>query len=148
MRSDTRIKAMKIKSTIAIFTVTTLVLAACDSTRLLYKSADSKKDYWIVNAFTMSHCGCTQLFVENYKNGRHDFRIMYTDNVARKSIYEYNEKGKITDTLVFVAKANNFKIPFDSLDNEVYRQLRTIVENKEALVYEMKWTDYKGYVKE
>ena len=101
-----------------------------------------------MNAFTMSHCGCTQLFVENYKNGRHDFQIMYTDNIARKYIYEYNEKGKIADTLVLMAKTDNFKIPFDSLDNEVYRQLKSIIDNKEALVYEVKWTDYKGYIKE
>jgi hypothetical protein len=114
----------------------------------LYKSADSKKDFWAVHAFTLSHCGCTQLFVENYKNGRHDFQIMYTDNIARKYIYEYDEKGKIIDTVSLVAKTDNFDVPFDSLDNEVYQKLKTIVDNKETLVYEMKWTDYLGYVKE
>lgn len=139
---------MKIKLTTSLLVFTCLAIAGCDTTRILYKSGDSKKDYWTVNAFTMSHCGCTQLFVENYKNGRHDFQIMYTDNVARKHIYQYNEKGKIADTLVLVAKTENFRIPFDSLDNQVYRQLRGIVEDKEALAYEMKWTDYKGYIKE
>jgi hypothetical protein len=125
-----------------------ILLTGCDSTKTLYKSTNSKKDFWEVNAFTMSHCGCTQLFVENYRNGRHDFQIMYTDNVARKYVFEYNEKGEIIDTLVLVAKAANFEIPFDSLDKKIYQRLHTIVDNKDALVYHMKWTDYGGYIKE
>jgi hypothetical protein len=34
------------------------------------------------------------------------------------------------------------------LDNEVFRKLKVIIKNKEGLVYEMKWTDYKGYIKQ
>lgn len=136
------------KGPVIILVTGCLILVGCDSTRTLYKSADSKKDFWIVNAYTMSHCGCTQLFVENYKNGRHNFRLLYTDNIARKHIYQYNEKGQIADTVTLLARSDNFKIPFDSLDNQMYQKLKTIINNKEGLVYEMKWTDYKGYIRE
>jgi hypothetical protein len=124
-----------------------LVLAGCDSTRTLYQSAGPKTSSWTVNAYTMSHCGCTQLFVEKYRNGRNEFQIMYTDDFARKSIYSFDHKGAISDTVVLVARADSFDIPFDSLDNEIFERLKTIVGQNDGLVYPMKWTEYKGYVK-
>lgn len=95
----------------------------------------------------MSHCGCTQLFVENYKNGKNDFQIMYTDNFAQKNVYNYNEKGSISDTLVLIAKWDHFQTAFDSVDNEIFKRIKAIVDNKEGLVYPMKWTEYSGYIK-
>lgn len=95
----------------------------------------------------MSHCGCTQLFIEKYKNGKNEFEIMYTDEFARKNVYEFNEKGVITDTVTLIAKTDNFDIPFDSLDNEMFKRIKAIVDKKEVLVYEMKWTEYKGFKK-
>lgn len=139
---------MELKGVTKFLILASLVLAGCNSARVLYRSSDSGKDFWKVNAFTLSHCGCTQLFVDNYKSGRHDFEIMYTDNVARKYIYEYNESGMVSDTTVLVAKTGDFTMPFDSLDLEIYRRLRTIVNKNEGLVYKMKWTDYIGYIKE
>jgi len=124
-----------------------LALAGCDSTRTLYKSSDAKKDFWTVNAYTMSHCGCTQLFAEKYRNGKNEFQIMYTDDFARKDIYSYSDKGLIADTTILVAGTDKFDIPFDSLDNEIFKRMKTIVDNKDGLVYEMKWTEYKGYIK-
>ena len=95
----------------------------------------------------MSHCGCTQLFAEKYRNGKNEFQIKYTDDFAKKSIYNLSDKGAITDTVVLIARASNFEIPFDSLDNEIFKRMKTIVYKKEGLVYEMNWTEYKGYVK-
>ncbi len=122
-------------------------MASCDSTRILYRSTDSKNNYWTVNAYTMSHCGCTQLFIEKYRNGKNEFEIMYTDDFARKNIYDFNEKGVIVDTVTLIAKTDNFDIPFDSLDNEMFKKIKSIVDKKEGLVYEMKWTEYKGFKK-
>ena len=124
------------------------VSIACDSVRTIYQSSETKKNSWTVNAYTMSHCGCTQLFVEKYRNGKPEFQIMYTDNFARKNIYKFNEKGAISDTIVLKAMAENFDIPFDSLDIEIFRKIETIVNSREGLVYEIKWTEYKGFIKE
>lgn len=123
------------------------VLISCDSTRTLYTSSDNKKDSWTVNAYTLTHCGCTQLFVEKYKNGRNQFQVMYTDNIARKDIYNYNDKGVISDTTFLIASTDRVEIPFDSLDNEIFRRMKAIVDTKDQLVYEMAWTEYKGYVR-
>lgn len=122
-----------------------LVLISCNSTRTLYTSADGKNDYWTVNAYTMSHCGCTELFVEKYNRGKNEFQIMYTDNIARKNIYGYNDKGLISDTTFLVASTDRVDIAFDSLDHEIFNKIKTIIEKKHELVYEMKWTEYKGY---
>ncbi len=101
----------------------------------------------MVNAYTMSHCGCTELYVEKYTNGKNDFQIMYTDNIARKNIYSYNDKGVISDTTALIAGTDKVEIPFDSLDNEIFKKLKTIVDKKDGLVYDIKWTEYKGYNK-
>ena len=93
----------------------------------------------------MSHCGCTQLFVEKYRNGKNEFQIIYADDFARKNIYNFNKKGAIADTVALIAKTDNFEIPFDSLDNEIFKRIKAIVDKKEGLVYEMKWTEYKGF---
>lgn len=93
----------------------------------------------------MSHCGCTQLFVEKYKGGKNEFQIMYTDFNARKYVYGYNDKGLISDTTFLIANTDMVEIPFDSLDREIFTKIKTIIERKDGLVYEMKWTEYKGY---
>ena len=121
------------------------VLISCDSTRTLYTSSPDKKDSWTVNAYTMSHCGCTELFVEKYRRGKNEFQIMYTDNIVRKNIYGYNDKGLISDTTFLVASSDRIDIPFDSLDNEIFKKIKAIIDRKDGLVYEMKWTEYKGY---
>jgi hypothetical protein len=72
---------------------------------------------------------------------------MYADDFARKSIYDFNDKGVIVDTVTLIAKTDNFDIPFDSLEIEIFKRIQTIVDKKQGLVYEMKWTGYKGFKK-
>ena len=86
------------------------------------------------------------MFVEKYDKGKNQFQIMYTDDIARKNIYSYNDKGTISDTTFLVASTDKVDIPFDSLDNEIFKRIKTIIDRKEGLVYEMKWTEYKGYL--
>ncbi|MBI3220882.1 MAG: hypothetical protein HYZ44_15310 [Bacteroidetes bacterium] len=123
-----------------------VVLLNCNSTHTLYRSPGSKESSWIINAFTLNHCGCTQLFAEKYKNRNREFQIMYTDDFAHKTIYNHDDKGVITDTIVLVAKKEGFAVPFDSLDNEIFGKIKTIITNREGLIYDIKWTEYKGYV--
>jgi len=70
---------------------------------------------------------------------------MYTDNIARKNLYSYNDKGVISDTTVLIASTDKAEIPFDSLDNEIFKKLKTIADRREGFVYDIKWTEYKGY---
>jgi hypothetical protein len=128
--------------------VSLITLFSCDSTRTIFKSSDVKENSWSVNAYTLSHCGCTQLFVEKYKGGKKEFEIMYTDSFARKNIYTADKKGTIVDTVALIATAEDFDVPFDSLDTEIFKRIKTIIERREGLVYEMKWVAYKGFIKE
>jgi hypothetical protein len=122
------------------------ILMGCNSTKILFTSTDEdKKNYWTVNAFIMSHCGCTQLVVEKYRKGKNEFQIMYTDDMASKNIYGYSEKGLISDTTILIASVDRVDIPFDSLDREIFQKIKTIIDTKDRLVYAMKWTEYKGY---
>ena len=130
----------KLAMLLALFSLT-----CCESSRTLYTSSDTKANSWKINAYTMSHCGCTQLFAEKYRNGKNEFQVMYTDDFARKNIYRYNDKGMISDTTVFVASTGAFQIPFDSLDHEIFRRMKGIIEGNGELAYKMKWTEYKGY---
>jgi hypothetical protein len=88
------------------------------------------------------------LFVEKYKNGKKEFEIMYTDSFARKDIYTADKKGTIVDTVALIATAEDFNVPFDSLDTEIFKRIKTIIERREGLVYEMKRVAYKGFIKE
>jgi hypothetical protein len=123
------------------------LLTSCNSTRLIHSSSKSKSDYWKLNAFTMSHCGCTELFAEIYSSGKHTSQIWYTNTFAHKNIFRLNDKGEIADTLVLIATQHEPEIVFDSLDNEILRTIRTKIEQNDGIVYEMKWTEYKGFKK-
>ncbi|MEJ1240504.1 hypothetical protein WBG78_20340 [Chryseolinea sp. T2] len=138
-----RIKTLHVLSLAICFT-----LFACDTSRMLYKSSDSRRDYWKVKAVTLNHCGCTDLFVDNYVNGRRDFQIMYTgDGGARKYFYKYSEQSKVIDMVMYDASTERYEIPFDSLDTKIFERIKTIIETPNAVPYKMKWVGYKGYVR-
>jgi len=84
------------------------------------------------------------LFVEYYQNKKHAFQIIYTDDSAEKIIFKY-EGSQIIDTTKLVASVDNSKIPFDSLDVEIFRKLKEVITNNDGIIYKMKWTDYNGY---
>ena len=136
---------MSLKSLVVLFVIS--LLASCDSTRQIHFSSKSKTDYWKLNAFTMSHCGCTELFAEIYSNGKHTSQIWYTNTFARKNIFRLNDKGEIADTLVLIATLDDPEIAFDSLDNEILRTIRTKIEQNDGIVYKMNWKEYKGFKK-
>lgn len=117
-------------------------------TRTVYKSSDSKQNYYIVNATTLSHCGCTDLQIDNYKNGKKEFNLFYNGNIARKTIYKLDSKTNQTDTLRLIAISNNnYTIPFDSLDIEIFNRIDSIAIHKpKGIVYQIKRTVYKGFI--
>ena len=71
---------------LALLSMTIAVFLGCDTTKTIYKSSSSKKDFITINAVTLTHCGCTHLYIGNFKNGKKDFQLFYNDNLARKTI--------------------------------------------------------------
>jgi hypothetical protein len=136
---------MPIKSLIVFLLISSI--ASCDSIRLIHSSSKSKSDYWKLNAFTMSHCGCTELFAEIYSSGKHTSQIWYTNTFAQKNIFRLNDKGEIADTLVLIATQEEPEIAFDSLDNEILRTIQMKIEQNDGIVYKMHWEEYKGFKK-
>jgi hypothetical protein len=119
-------------------------------TSTIYKSSDSKKDYYIVNATTLSHCGCTDLHIDNYKNGKKEFNLFYNGNIARKTIYKFDSKINQRDILRLVATSNNdYTTPFDSLDIAIFNRIDSIaIQKPKGIVYQIKRTEYKGFINE
>ena len=95
---------------------------------------------------TLSHCGCTHLYVDNFKDGKKDFQIFYNDNLARKTIFLDNY-GKASQTTVLLATIEeNFTTTFDVIDLSIFRQIDSIVINKKGIVYPLQRKEYKGYI--
>lgn len=117
-------------------------------TETVFRSSESKKDYFIIKATTLSHCGCTDLYVDNYNQGRKDFNIFYAENVARKTVYKFNQQTNKKDTLRLLATPyDNYTIAFDSLDTEIFKRINTIaIEKPKEIIYKVKSNTYKGFI--
>lgn len=141
----------------AVYFLTTSILTGCSvgfllfyrdfKTTNIYRSSSSKKNYYIIKATTISHCGCTDLNINYYKNGKPNFNLFYSGNIARKSIYEFDAKLKVKDTIRLIATSgNDFTIPFDSLDIEIFSRIDSIALQKpKGVIYQIKRPEYKGY---
>ncbi len=106
----------------------------------LYRSGNSKKNYLEVKATTLSHCGCTHLFVSNYENRKQSFNILYTPQTVIKTIY--TEK----DTIRLLAiESNSYTFPFDSTDKRIFYLLDSLIANAK-MAYRPKVKAYKGYI--
>ena len=119
-------------------------------TSSVYRNSDSKKDYYIVKATTLSHCGCTELYVDNFKNGKIEFNIFYNENLARKTIFTNNKETNKTDTIRLLATPySNYTTAFDSLDYEIFKRIDTIALQKpKGIIYQIKRNTYTGYIKD
>lgn len=114
----------------------------------IYRSSASKKNYFIVKANTLSHCGCTHLYIENYKNEKKEFDLLYTDNAVRKTIYTVNKNTNRIDTLILWATTTDrFTTPFDSVDVSIFKQIDSIsIYKPRGIVYQVKRSNYKGFI--
>ena len=127
--------------------LTSFLFVGCDTTRNIYKSSTSKKDYLTINAVTLTHCGCTQLYADNYKNGKLVSQVFYNDNLARKTIFDYTNNSKTPNTYLLLATINeNFTTPFDSVDLKIFAAIDSAIIKKQGFVYPLRWTHYRGYV--
>ena len=110
----------------------------------MFISSTSKKNFLDVKAVTLSHCGCTQIFC--YKDGKN--LIFYEgDNLARKTIYKYNNTRKTPQKLVLLAtNKDDFTTPFDSLDTKIFSLIDSVIIYKRGRVYPLRRTQYRGYI--
>ena len=126
---------------------TTVIMTSCDTTRNIYKNSTSKKDYLEINAVTLTHCGCTHLYADNYKNGKLTFQIFYNDNIARKTLFNYAENSMSPQKYSLLATTSeNFTTPFDSLDLRVFNAIDSAIITKRGIIYPVRSTKYRGYV--
>ncbi|MCX6316103.1 MAG: hypothetical protein NTW29_02345 [Bacteroidetes bacterium] len=128
-------------------TIGMLLFYKGSKTETVYRSAPDKKNYYIVKATTISHCGCTELSVVNHKHGVIDFRIDYMDNVARKTVYRINEATKQKDTIrLRTTTDNNYMVAFTALDKEIFQRIDTILQQKpKGIIYPVRKQIYMGY---
>ena len=129
-------------------TILITVSVGCNTITNVYKSPDHKSTYLTINAVTLSHCGCTHLYADFFKNNKKEFEIFYDGNVASKKVYEHNNK-KITNTINLLATNGSYTIAFDSLDIEIFKQLNIIANRKSnGIIYPFKGKEFKGYIKQ
>jgi hypothetical protein len=127
--------------------LTLFAMLGCDSTKNIYKSSTSKKDYVTINAVTLSHCGCTEIYAESFKNGKREFQIFYNDNLARKTIFIYSKDSKTPTTTSLLATSNDiFTTPFDNIDSKIFSLIDSAIVNKQGIIYPVRRTLYKGYI--
>lgn len=132
---------------IFIFFALIPTLVSCDTTRTIFKSQHSEDSYYTIKALTLSHCGCTFLYVNHYKNGEQDFQILYNDKIARKTLLPI--KNKIYQSKnTFATEDSNYTIPFDALDKEIFMKIDSLILNKTGMVYELPRKKYKGYIED
>lgn len=118
----------------------------CDTTRNIYKSSTSKKDNLTINAVTLTHCGCTHIYADNYKNGKLTFQIFYNDNLARKTIFDYSNNKTPQTISLLATTSEHFTTAFDSLDMKIFNAIDSAIIKKQGIVYPVRWTKYTGYV--
>ncbi|MEJ8819908.1 hypothetical protein [Lacibacter sp. H407] len=117
-----------------------------------YKSSTSKKDYFIIEGITQSHCGCSDVVVKNYVNKKLDFTFYYGGGLfpAKKNIYRFNANKNKIDTLIYIpVTSDNYTVEFDSLDKEILRRIDTLVTNRprgSGLIYKVNQHYYKGFI--
>jgi len=100
-----------------------------------------------INAVTLTHCGCTQLYADNYKNGKLISQVFYNDNLARKTIFDYTKNTKTPTIYSLLATTNeNISTPFDSIDLKIFAAIDSAINKNQGFVYPVRWTKYRGYV--
>lgn len=132
-----------------ISVLTLFAISGCDTTKSIYKSSSSKKDYVTIKAVTLSHCGCTEIYAESFKDGKKEFQIFYNDNLARKTFFNYNQNSKTPTLTSLLATSNdNFTTPFDEADLKIFTIIDSAIANKQGIIYPIRRTIYKGYIKD
>ena len=127
--------------------LTIILVVGCDSTRTIYKSSASKNEYLTIKAVNLTHCGCTELDADHYKNGKLIFQIFYNDIIVRKTIFDYTNNSKTPQTRSLLATTGkSYTTSFDSLDLEIFKAIDSTKFRLQGFVYPLRLTQYKGYI--
>lgn len=119
-------------------------------TTSVYRSRESRKNYYEIEAVTLSHCGCSYLTLHNYSNKKVSFRMFFNyETFSGKTIYSFNPVTNRQDTIRYLATTEkNFSVPFDSLDQAIFSRFNAIAKEKpKGVVYDLPQRTYTGYVR-
>jgi hypothetical protein len=119
---------------------------SCNTTKTVYQNKVARNEKWVVQTFTLSHCGCTDLYVNYFDHKKLRFQIHYTDTIARKTIFDYSagNKNVAFSSLLATQDSNNSK-PFDETDRRIFAVLDSIIDNQIGIIYPLTKRNYKGY---
>ncbi len=134
------------KKTFIFLLPTILLFCSCNSISTVYRSSKSKSDYFLIRVATLSHCGCTFIYADNYEGGRLKSEILYIDNLARKTVYDYTQKNDRIIKTAYRAVDSSPTIQFDGRDINAFKGIDSVISNKIGIVYEIKRTTYAGFV--
>lgn len=131
----------------AFYLLTIFIIVGCDKTKTIYKSSFSKKDYLTIKAVNLTHCGCTELYADYFKNSKLSFQVFYNDKVFRKTSFDYSNNSKSPQTTSLLATTSqHYTIPFDSLDLKILRAIDSSSYRLQGFVYPLRVTHFKGYI--
>lgn len=132
-----------------ILVMGSLLIAACNTTRVAYTSPKQGGNYYKIRVVTLSHCGCTHIYVDQYNNSRKTFQIFYSGSIVKKSTttYDGNKKPQYLTT-VFATEDKERAKPFDSLDSEIFGKIDSIIATKNKIVYPLLRRHYIGYLRD
>jgi hypothetical protein len=128
-----------------------MILFYRDSTTTrVYRSSDSKKDYYTIDANTLSNCGCTRLYIDNFKNGKKIFSIVYEGGVASKTVYRYDQQMNKSDTIRLITTpylSYGTIILFDSLDYGIFARIDSLaIQRPKGIVYPIEPPKFASYI--
>lgn len=136
-------------STLSSCAVGMLLFYKESNEKVVYRSSKSKKNYFTITALTLNHCGCTHLFIDNYKNGKKDFLISYYPNTIRKQTYRHKDEKPIIirdSGRLETTQGKYFDIAFDSLDKKIFSIIDSLASYPPKGTYQIKKPNYTCYV--
>lgn len=148
---------MKLFTSFFLLNLIMIVLNGCllykeTSTNSIYRSSNSKKDYLTINVFSQSHCGCTDVYAQNFSNGKLTYEFYYGCTPffsPKKVVYTYENNNLIATTTYKVIDSTNFDTRFDSLDLFVLKKIDSFrtKQNPTLPEYKLCSKNYMGLVK-
>lgn len=132
---------------------TSCILLKETSTEAVYRSSKSHKNYLIINKFSHSHCGCTDMFAKKYEHGELVYELYYGCTPffsPEKIVYTYDKNDKLIATTNYkLVESANFDQSFDSLDLLVLQKMDSFrLAYKPALAdYRLCKKSYTGLIK-
>ncbi|HMD01023.1 MAG TPA: hypothetical protein VKH37_12755 [Ferruginibacter sp.] len=104
-----------------------IFLISCDSVSTLYKSPEVNHAHYKIKVANLTHCGCNEIYVKHYKDGRKDFIIFYGDWLPSKLLLQKGMKEKGISKYLYVTKDSTKSVRFDAVDKEIFAKIDSFI---------------------